>query len=61
VGRSERKLGDLDGAFRARAASPARVLLCDDVFTSGATLDAAAKCLKQAGAAEVWGFTIAKG
>ena len=61
VGRSDRRVGDLDGAFEARAASPPRVLLVDDVFTSGATMDAAAQCLKRSGATEIWGFTVAKG
>ena len=37
-----------------------RVLLIDDVSTSGATLDACASALKQAGAASVWGLTVAR-
>ena len=61
VGRSDRRVGDLDGFFAARSASPCRVLLVDDVFTSGATMDAAAMCLKRSGAMEVWGFTVARG
>lgn len=37
-----------------------RVLLVDDVFTSGATLDACSKALKRAGAARVVGLTVAR-
>ncbi len=39
---------------------PDSVLLFDDVFTTGSTLHEAAKTLKKAGAAEVWGMTIAR-
>lgn len=59
-----RRVGFLDGIFDLHpnvVELPSRVLLCDDVFTSGATMDAAAKCLKDAGVKEVWGFVIAKG
>lgn len=56
-----RVVGDLDKLFVAAKTVPESVLLCDDVFTSGATMDAAAKALKEAGAREVWGFVLAKG
>jgi ComF family protein len=37
-----------------------RVLLIDDVFTTGATLDACARALKKAGAESVIGLTVAR-
>jgi ComF family protein len=36
-----------------------RVLLVDDVATTGSTLDACAAVLKDAGASEVWGLVLA--
>lgn len=45
----------LDGKVKGK-----RVLLIDDVSTSGATLDACASALKQAGALSVWGLTVAR-
>ncbi len=59
-----RSIGSLDGIFQIHPNVidlPTHVLLSDDVFTSGATMDAAAKCLKEAGVEEIWGFVIAKG
>ena len=37
-----------------------KVLLIDDVSTSGTTLDACAQALKAAGATSVWGLTLAR-
>lgn len=36
------------------------ILVIDDVFTTGATLDAVARCLIKAGAANVMGLTVAR-
>ncbi len=38
-----------------------RVLLVDDVWTTGATMDAGARVLKAGGVEEVYGFSLAKG
>ena len=44
----------------ARAPAPLRVALVDDVHTTGATLDACARALRRAGAAEVVALTYAR-
>jgi len=62
----QRALGRADrarnaaGSFGARGELPRRVLLCDDVFTTGATVDAAACALLEAGAREVRCATVAR-
>jgi ComF family protein len=59
--RSER-LRNLKGAFAVRKGTPIRglrILLVDDVLTTGATLEEAAKTLKKAGAARVEGLVLA--
>lgn len=57
LGKSERAL-NVQGAFRVRPerkpeVAGRRLILVDDVLTSGATVDAAARALLRAGAAEV--------
>jgi ComF family protein len=52
----EERLRNLDGAFalpRPRAVAGRRILLVDDVMTTGATVGSAARTLKAAGAARV--------
>lgn len=53
--------GNVRGAFRARAGAPERVLLVDDVATSGSTARECALALTRAGAGtvEVWCFARA--
>ncbi len=41
--------------------SEKKVLLVDDVYTTGATMQAAAEVLKKQGASMVWGFTLGQG
>ena len=51
------------GAYAAHKSAQVdkmRVLLVDDVFTTGATLDACSKALRTAGAARVVGLTVAR-
>ena len=59
---SERKANAL-GAYQLRegvCAEGKKILLVDDVVTSGATLSACARTLKQGGAKEVWCVTLAQ-
>ena len=59
-----RRHGNVKGAFairsRDRAISGSVVVLIDDVSTTGATLDACAMALKEAGAREVRALTAAR-
>jgi ComF family protein len=48
------------GAFLARGPVPARVLLVDDVYTTGATVNAAASTLRKGGARRVEVVTFAR-
>jgi len=59
----EERWESVRGAFATRPGSQVdnlRVLLVDDVFTTGATLDACARALREAGAKSVFGLTIAR-
>lgn len=52
LGRIERRR-NVAAAFAARGPVPARIVLVDDVYTTGATANAAASALRKAGAREV--------
>jgi ComF family protein len=57
--RGERRR-NVRGAFRAKRASPVRIALVDDVYTTGATVGAAATELRRAGARRVDVVTFAR-
>ena len=59
---AEARRRNVAGAFAAegRRVEGRRVLLIDDVMTTGATLDACAQALRQGGAVSVWALTFAR-
>lgn len=60
----KKRTENLKGAFacpKPEAVSGKKILLFDDVYTTGATMNECARVLKQAGATEVWGLAIARG
>lgn len=59
LSRSQRRR-HVAGIFRAHAPAPPKVLLVDDVVTTGATAASCTQALKEAGAREVWLVALAK-
>jgi len=59
----EERFANIEGAFSVvepDSIAGRRVLLIDDVFTTGATLNEAAKVLRGAGASAVYAYTLAR-
>jgi ComF family protein len=62
--KKQERLANIKGAFKI-INSPTdllgqRIILVDDVWTTGATMKECTKMLKQAGAKEVWGLALAR-
>jgi len=59
----EERIKNIQGAFKVREPAKIRrkrIFLVDDVFTTGSTMEEAARVLKIAGAREVWGIVVAR-
>ena len=60
----EKRLLNVQGVFQVKdthAVAGKNILLVDDVYTTGATMEECAFVLKKAGAARVFGVTVARG
>lgn len=58
------RIHNLKGAFKVKEKecfADKNILLVDDVFTTGATMNECAKTLIESGAKEVWAFSLARG
>lgn len=56
--KKENRKENIKNAFKIIGRPAKRVVLIDDVFTTGATLSEAARICKEAGAQEVWALTL---
>jgi len=58
----ENRRANIEGAFALANTNIARknILLVDDIYTTGATMQECARVLRKSGANEIWGLTFAK-
>lgn len=59
----QKRAENIKNAFRIKNPEIFRdkkIILVDDVYTSGATMEECAKLLKESGAKEIWGIVVAK-
>ena len=57
------RIENIKGAFgieKPNLIQNKKILLVDDIYTTGATMEEAARILKEAGAKEVWGVVVAR-
>jgi competence protein ComFC len=54
----EKRLNNLKDVFKVKSVPPKKIILVDDVKTTGATLKECAKVLKEAGAKEIIALTV---
>jgi ComF family protein len=62
--KKEERLKNIKGAFSVsnlEKIKNKKILLIDDIYTTGATMEECARILKHAGAREVWGVAVARG
>lgn len=62
--KEEIRTENIEGAFvclKPEGVPGKKIMLVDDVYTTGATMNECARVLKESGAAEVWGLAIARG
>ncbi|MBI4037486.1 ComF family protein [Candidatus Curtissbacteria bacterium] len=60
--KKDQRAGNIKGAFAVKAGFGVKgksLIIVDDVFTSGSTMNEACRVLKKAGAASVWGMAAA--
>lgn len=62
--KKEQREKNIKGVFicqKSELVGGKKILLIDDIFTTGATMEECARVLKTAGAKEIWGMVVARG